>query len=514
MSGTPQGAAMAYPTTLTDSAGNTLTVAFQQHAATPNTTPPTVAGPSFTTVSAPLLFASNNQVNLLVPSTVSTAVGGTDNSLVDVVVTYQPTGGTAVSSSAYPVNAVNSDPGIFTIAADGQGNGAILDWPNYNVVGQSQPAAMLHGAASDTVMIYMTGLGAPSVGVDNNSGTGSGSYPGNCLSISSYLTSLGNLTAAPATADGLIFQSSLFNPGFAAPCLSNASDPGPALAPTSVTIGGLPGTVQYAGWVSDGIAGLYQVNVTLPDTTPTGGKSFYQATTDCSNPAKFTGAIASIIAPVQLPVCVTSYDGVVSQPGVMIWVAPRLTMTAPTVLTGSINALWPTTSGANVVAAGGDGGPYTYAVTSGGLPAGLYLSSTGAISGTPVTQGTYTVTVTATDASTPPITGSVTFNLTVGPVLGMTATPSAGGNSYTYSVTNAATPVFQVQASGGSPSYTYQVTSDTYTSGTDTTMSVDNSGNFSVAAGTATGNTYNVTITATDSHGLTGTFTFTITVTP
>ncbi len=72
--------------------------------------------------------------------------------------------GTAASpvlSNAFPLTAVASNPGIFTIAASGQGNGAILD-KNYAVVGQANPVTM-HSSdtASDPVMIYMTSLGAP-----------------------------------------------------------------------------------------------------------------------------------------------------------------------------------------------------------------------------------------------------------------------------------------------------------------------------------------------------------------
>jgi hypothetical protein len=51
------------------------------------------------------------------------------------------------------------------------------------------------------------------------------------------------------------------------------------------------------------------------------------------------------------------------------------------------------------VAATGGTGPYTYAVTSGTLPAGLTLASNGAITGTPTTAATSAFTVTATDAN-------------------------------------------------------------------------------------------------------------------
>lgn len=56
--------------------------------------------------------------------------------------------------------------------------------------------------------------------------------------------------------------------------------------------------------------------------------------------------------------------------------------------------------------------PYTYAVTSGSLPPGLSLSSAGVISGTPTAAGTFTFTVTATDAGafTGSASGSITIN--------------------------------------------------------------------------------------------------------
>jgi hypothetical protein len=53
----------------------------------------------------------------------------------------------------------------------------------------------------------------------------------------------------------------------------------------------------------------------------------------------------------------------------------------------------------SVTAAGGDGGPYTLAITAGALPPGLSMTTGGVISGTPTTPGSYSFTVTATDAS-------------------------------------------------------------------------------------------------------------------
>jgi hypothetical protein len=65
--------------------------------------------------------------------------------------------------------------------------------------------------------------------------------------------------------------------------------------------------------------------------------------------------------------------------------------------------------------------PYTFAVTSGSLPAGLSLNSTtGVISGTPTTAGTSTFTIKCTDATGS--NSSFTFQITI-------AAPAAGGVS-------------------------------------------------------------------------------------
>ena len=57
-------------------------------------------------------------------------------------------------------------------------------------------------------------------------------------------------------------------------------------------------------------------------------------------------------------------------------------------------------------------GPFTFSITSGSLPAGLSLgSSTGVISGTPTTPGTYTFTLKVNDSAGH--TGSKAFTIVV-----------------------------------------------------------------------------------------------------
>ena len=65
------------------------------------------------------------------------------------------------------------------------------------------------------------------------------------------------------------------------------------------------------------------------------------------------------------------------------------------------------------LAATGGTGPYSWSVTKGSLPAGLNISSSGVISGTPTQAGTSAFTVQATDSSSPAATASANLSITV-----------------------------------------------------------------------------------------------------
>jgi hypothetical protein len=376
--GTPDPVTLRYPLSLSpDAPGGIqrfLTASFQTHA-----TPPVAIA------TAPLLFATNSQINLLVPSAVSSYVGKS----VDIVVNFG-----RMSSAPYPVRVAAADPGVFTIGSDGQGEGAILglDW---SIIGSGNEAAMrTNPADSDTVQIYMTGLGTPDSSA-NNAAAGTGQWPADCVTAGSYLAAFNLQTGAGfATLDGVLLAGSLLNGNRLPPCLSTA-----AAIPT-VTIGGQPATVTYAGWVSDSVVGQYQVNVRLPGRAA----------------GTFVSAAGTAIAPpltaaAQLPVVVTA-RGVASQPGVTIRVAPRLKVTVLATLQGTAGAPW--AASGNLIQASQGTAPYKYAVSKGALPTGLTLDpSSGAVIGIATTKGSYTLTVTATDSSAGPLTGSVTFTLLV-----------------------------------------------------------------------------------------------------
>jgi hypothetical protein len=141
----------------------------------------------------------------------------------------------------------------------------------------------------------------------------------------------------------------------------------------------------------------------------------------------------------------------------------------------------------------------TYSAT--GLPAGLSISSSGLISGTPTTAGTSTVTATATD--TTGASGSASFSWTVTPPGANTVTVTNPGTQ-TWTVGTAASLQVQASDSASGQTLTYSAT------GLPAGLSISSSG---LISGTPTAaSTGSATVTATDTTGASGSATFSWTV--
>jgi len=404
MYGATNATTYAYPTTLSpDPAGATqrnLTVTFYPH------------GSTTAIAAAPLLFASNGQINLIAPS----ALASHEASEVDIVVSFgYGTSTNLLKSQIYSVNVANTDPGIFTLNGDGEGDAAALA-SSYAVITQTAPAiARATAANSDTILLYVTGLGVPDSTYTGTAGSGGSGLSSTCMTAAAYWADVQAATSAsPAVTsdDGLVIEPSFIPSGEMEPCflVSGSNIP-------TVTIGGQAATAEWAGWVENSVAGLYQINVQLPSATAEGGFTYAPA-----SPADTTmGA-----TPVLLPVVVTTpANSKTSQSaGVNLWVVQGLLAT----VTGAGSAVGPPTSpvytlsGAHGTAlsslavVGTEGtGPYTYQVASNSnLPSDLTLNSDGTITGTPGSdmEGTTTVVFTVTDANG--LTGNVSiiFNIT------------------------------------------------------------------------------------------------------
>ncbi|WP_425612697.1 putative Ig domain-containing protein [Xanthomonas vesicatoria] len=145
------------------------------------------------------------------------------------------------------------------------------------------------------------------------------------------------------------------------------------------------------------------------------------------------------------------------------------------------------TAYSQTLSASGGTAPYSYAISAGSLPAGLTLASNGTLSGTATVEGTFNVTVTATDAGS--FTGNQAYSLTVaGPNLLLPAsTLPAGTAGQAYSA--AITP-----ATGGTAPYSYALTAGALPSGIVLDAATGGLSGTPTSSGT-----FNFTLTATDS---------------
>jgi hypothetical protein len=467
LSGVPSAPTLTYATSVSPdlpltSTSRLLTVGFWPHGSTPT---------ALNVIAyAPILFATNNQINILAPSALSASIGST----VDMYVSFGYSTGVK-SSQVYTVNIIPANPGIYTVGADGQGGAAALG-PNYSVINATSPAGLrlTSGTSpvvnnSDVIQLYVTGLGVPdSTGSNSPSQSSVLGFPASCVSPANYLSALNTaagLSGGPSaltTLDGTVIQSALLNSytvssanySWAPPCMATATT-------YTATVGGVNAPVTYAGWVADSVAGLYQINIQLPPSATALVNAAGTSVASSGSP---------LATPASLPVVITASTGSSSpvtkssQVGVTIPVTPKLLVSAPTLVSGTVGVLWcdvncTTNSASSVIATLSPmGSPqYSYALSAGLLPTGLSLSSsTGAITGTPGanTAGTYTITVTATDNSPHPLTGSVTFQLTVAGGLYVIST---GSSPYSATYGSNAT-LTTVIATGGSYPYIYSIT--------------------------------------------------------
>ena len=405
VTGVLSSGALQYQSLLSpDNGTHTVSVQFYSHSNSP-----TLIG------TAPLLYITNYQINLLVPDNVWNVLY--QGKLVDIVVN-SGLAASMVAGNKYPVLVAQTDPGVFTIGGDGQGDAAALDITQSSqliTTSGSPLAAAINVASSDMIELFVTGLGEPDA--SNSFGASWGGQT--CMAPSEYITALQAAipTATPVfsdatAADGLVMQSAINSTTTSfTPCFKNVL----ASTPT-VTVGGVAATVNYAGWVPDSVAGLYQINATLPSGTGT-TSAFTTGTPYTSNFKNATGqavSLATMLAGTTLPV-VVSFGGNSSQAGVNLNVIVALKVTA-TPSSFSLTAGANSATALTTVTANGSGS-YTFADTNTALPGlGLSLNTgTGVITaaGAVTTNGSAVpVAIGVTDNKTG-ATGSVTVNITV-----------------------------------------------------------------------------------------------------
>ena len=175
-------------------------------------------------------------------------------------------------------------------------------------------------------------------------------------------------------------------------------------------------------------------------------------------------------------------------------------VTDPSITTSSVSAAEVGVGYSQTLQSTGGTAPVSWAVTSGSLPAGLQLGgSSGAITGTPTTPGSTTVTITATDADQVSVARTYTFGVNADPSI-TTPTLAAGDSGSAYSQ--------PLASSGGTGALTWAITSGSLPQGL--TLDASTGTITGTIAPTATSQTFTVRLT--DGDGKASTQTYTITV--
>ena len=224
----------------------------------------------------------------------------------------------------------------------------------------------------------------------------------------------------------------------------NASIP-PLQVTSSQLSGGTVGTTYSATLNASGGTSPYSWSVssgTLPTGLSLSSSGTLSGTPTVAGAFPFTVAVkdaASASASASLSINVVSL--------------PPLQVTSSQLSGGTVG----TTYSATLSASGGTS-PYSWSVSSGTLPSGLILSSSGTLSGTPTVAGAFPFTVAVKDAATGSASASLSINVVGLPLLQITSSQLPGGTvGSAYSAT--------LSASGGTSPYSWSVSSGTLPTG-------------------------------------------------
>ncbi|ACO33900.1 Ig domain protein [Acidobacterium capsulatum ATCC 51196] len=429
---------------------------------------PTTAGASTVTVkvndsSSPAMTTSGPETITIAPANLALTTGTLPNGTVGVAYSAAigVTGGTSPYSCAITSGTLPAGLALSGCTVSGTPTTAGASTVQVKVMDSGNPKQTANGPESITIApaaltLSTTSLPNGTVNVPYSAtiGVTGGTSPYACSIISGTLpagltlsgctvsgtpTTAGTSTITVKVNDSSKPQQSTSGPqtitiGAAALSLTTASLPnGTVNVPYTATIGVTGGTSPYACSITSGTlpAGLTLSGCTVTGTPTTAGTANLTVkVTDASSPQKTTsGPEAITIAPASLSLSTSALPN------------------------GTVNVPYSATIGVT-----GGTSPYSCAITSGTLPAGLSLSGC-TVTGTPTTAGASTITVKATDSSNPVESTTGPQTITISPAnLALTASTLPNG---TVNVPYTAT----IGVTGGTSPYSCAITSGTLPAG-------------------------------------------------
>ncbi len=346
-------------------------------------------------------------------------------------------------------------------------------------VAGSVSATVSHGSTSNTITLSLSGGAASSVAVGTQASHGTATASGTSITYTPTASYSGpdSFTYTATNAAGTSSPATV---------TITVSPPTITLGPATLTSGTVGTTYNQTVSATGGTSSYtYAVTGALPT-----GLSLSTTTGVISGTPTQAGSFAFTITATDSSTGTGPFTG--SKSYTLIISPPTISVNPASLSAGTVGTAYSQT-----ITASGGTSSYSFSVTSGTLPAGLTLSSSGTLSGTPTAGGTFNFTVTARDNSTgtgAPFTGSKAYSLTIAAptitIAPATLTAAAIGASYNQTIS----------ASGGTSSYSFAVTAGSLPNG----LTLSSGG---VITGTPTaGGNFNFTVTATDSSTGTGPF--------
>jgi len=297
--------------------------------------------------------------------------------------------------------------GTCSVTADQAGNVSYLPAPQQTLaviitappvpVANAVSATVAYGSSANPITLSLTGGAADSVAVATAPAHGTASASGTSITYTP--------TAGFAGSDSFTYTATNTSGTSTAATVSiTVGDATLALTPASGTLSLAYATTYSQAFTTSGGAAPY--SYALTGTLPA-GISFNNATGTLSGTPTEPGSF---------PVSVTATDSStgaaapfsITQNYTLQVAAPTVTLAPASLPVDSVGTAYPATG----ISASGGAAPYGYAITAGALPPGLTLSPTGQLSGTPTSAGSFSFTVTATDAHGQ--TGSFAYTLNIG----------------------------------------------------------------------------------------------------
>jgi hypothetical protein len=287
------------------------------------------------------------------------------------------------------------------------------------------------------LLLGATALLAGCSGSSSTSGTSNPTQTSSTLSVST--------TSLPSGTVGAAYSAAVAASGGTAPYTYNATN-----LPSGLSIGASTGVIT--GIPAQNSVGTASATVKVTDSTQPSSQSASSSLSISISPAASPAALA---------------------------------VTTTSLPAGTVSTPYPSTS----LQASGGAPPYSWSLQSGSLPAGLSVSTAGAISGTPTLAGAYPLTFMVTDSSTTPETakGSLTLTISAAPASTLTLTATTLAEATLNTAYSAA-----LTATGGVAPYTFTLANGT---GLPAGLTLSSAGGISGTPTTAGSTAFTVNVT-------------------